>query len=122
MCRGVLAVPADRARRDADPRAVDEDAQRAEPGRGVDGGDHLGFVADVGPGEEPADLLRHHRAALLVEVEDDDARAAGGEQPGRRLPEPRCPAGDERRCAGDVHSLTSRVVEGPFWRTPWRQE
>ena len=103
MRRGVLAVAADRASGDADPRAVDEHVQRAQARRGVDGCDRLSLVADIGPGEEAADLAGHRLSPLLVEVEDDHVRAALRQQPCRGRAEPGRAAGDERRCAIEFH-------------------
>ena len=101
--RGVLAVAADRARGDADAGAVDERPQRAEPGGRVDRRDDLDLVADVGTGEDPADLVRDAAPALLVEVEHRDPGAALGEQARRRFAEPRGATGDKRRRSLDLH-------------------
>ena len=82
-----------------------------EGDRGVHRGDHLVGVGDVAVRVDAADLGRDLRAAVVVEVRDDDLDAARGQGEGRGLAEPRGAPGDDGGGVVEVHEC-SRPLEG----------
>src|SRR5690606_28831526 len=116
--RAVLAVLADGAGGPAEPGRRHQRPQRPHLPGGLDGGDDLVGVGDVGGCEDAADLLRERLALLLLalEVGADDLGApagerldGGGAQPGRT-------AGDDGRAPVEVHGRTVLTLRSR-WRT-----
>jgi hypothetical protein len=96
MGRRVLPVLADGAGRPADAGGVDDGPERAHLLGGLDRGDDLVGVGDVGLGEEAADVLGDELALLVLHVGDDDPGATLGQEAGRGLTEAGGAAGDDR--------------------------
>ena len=61
------------------------------------------LLADVAADEPAAELARDRRAAIGLEVGDDDLRALAGQHPGRALAEAGSAAGDDEYLALDLH-------------------
>ena len=99
------AAAVDESRGEAEPGAVDGDAERSRAGGLVDGLANLSRVGDVGRHERgrPAELLGQRLAALGVAVEDRARRSVGDEPARRRLAQAGGPAADQCCRAVDVH-------------------
>ena len=87
--------------------------RRAE---GIDGGGHGGRaggrVGHVGVDEDAAQLVGDGLATGVVDVGQDDVRAARGEMAGHALADAVAPARDECDLACDVHAQDRRGGEG----------
>ncbi len=82
---------------------VDEADELAERKRLRHGGLAVGLLAHVAAHECAAELGRDGRAAIRLQIGDDDLAAVRGQHAGRAFAEARSAAGDDEYLVRDVH-------------------
>jgi len=107
---------ADNALGGADAGAVHQDAGGSVVGCGLgDGGFGAGAVGDVAMDGDAVDVDRHFGCRFIVDIEDGDFGAGGGEHARGGGAEAGASAGDERCVSANVHDQLAFAVGVVNW-------